>query len=209
MPYSVPWPPGAVTSVPAEKRSARPGAPAVVRCSARISAAKRWSVNMSSSVVTPNSSARSSASPNECVCASISPGRSVRPAPSITSAPGGTTTSAPTAAINPSRTTTVARGRVRSPSNTRTSLNATTAPCVPDRPCTRGVEARTPVTTSATPTATNTAAYLRIPLSPVVVSNHVGVASAFRRRRARARATPTSCLRPVRNPRAPGPDRSA
>src|SRR5262245_2479922 len=118
MPYSVPCPLGAVTSVAAEKRSARPSAlPAA--CSARIDAAKRWSVNMSSSVVTPKTSAPRSTSPNACTWASRKPGRSVLPVPSITVAPSGGSIDRFTAWILPSWTSTSAAGRTRSPSNTR------------------------------------------------------------------------------------------
>ncbi|HEX9945861.1 MAG TPA: hypothetical protein VGG03_27960 [Thermoanaerobaculia bacterium] len=59
-PYWVPWPPGAVARYPALFRSARSGAP-VFSCSARMARAKPGSVNMSSSVVTPNWSARARA----------------------------------------------------------------------------------------------------------------------------------------------------
>ena len=87
-------------------------------------AAKRKSVNMSSSVVTPKTSARSRASPQVWVWASISPGSSVAPAPSTTSTPSGTATSGPTAAISPPCTTTVAAGSTRSPSKTRAPTTA-------------------------------------------------------------------------------------
>ena len=51
-PYSVPWPPGAVASVPADNRSARSVFASDVRW--RFASASRCqSVNMSSSVVTP------------------------------------------------------------------------------------------------------------------------------------------------------------
>jgi hypothetical protein len=63
MPYSVPWPFGTVTSVPAENRSARSVAfPAA--CSARAVRAAAASLNMSSSVVTPKMRAVLLASPN-------------------------------------------------------------------------------------------------------------------------------------------------
>ena len=89
MPYSVPCPPGAVTSVPADRRSARPVAlPSF--CSARIEAANEASVNMSSSVVTPKTAAwRRWSAENACVWPSKKPGRSVFPAPSTTFAPSG------------------------------------------------------------------------------------------------------------------------
>ncbi|MFC5819544.1 hypothetical protein [Nonomuraea harbinensis] len=78
LPAWVGCPPGAVARVPALRRSATSSFPAASRrCSERISGRQ----NMSSSVVTPCRRAWARLPSNTCVCASISPGRSVLPAP--------------------------------------------------------------------------------------------------------------------------------
>ena len=97
---------------------------------ARICGRERWSVNMSSSVVTPKTSARSSASPNECVCASIEP-RQERPSGAVDHLDAG----GPRRRRRPPRSCrrgrrTVARGRTCARRRTRgRRLNATILRC--------------------------------------------------------------------------------
>ena len=81
-PYSVPCPFGAVTSVPAVKKSAT-FRPALAE-SFRSSLASLWSQNMSRTVVTPKfRDCLRDASPSMWTWESIRPGSSVHPAPSI------------------------------------------------------------------------------------------------------------------------------
>jgi hypothetical protein len=115
--YSVPWPPGEVAAFPAERKSATAGSS---RARRRRYQANLQSFIMSNSVVTPNVSAWRRCSANcACVCASMKPGSSVRPSPSMISVPFGISPSA----IFPFRTRTVARSSTFSPSNTRTFWN--------------------------------------------------------------------------------------
>src|SRR5579875_593235 len=108
--------PGAIAGMPALRMS---GCPACPRSAAVCSGTDA----MSRAVVTPwPASAGSRAGPSRCTCASIRPGSSTPPAPSMTCAPAG---SVP---IRPPAMTTELPGTSCRPSNTRTFVRMTFPP---------------------------------------------------------------------------------
>src|SRR5688572_16761127 len=85
---------------------------------------------MSRTVVTPKRRAsRNEAAPPTCPCASINPGRSVRPDPSTTGRPDGGA-ARPTEATRPFLTTTLVLSIVRAPSKTRTFRTTNELPSI-------------------------------------------------------------------------------
>ena len=115
--------PGAVAPKPAKRKSAIPD-----RCSTTIRcllASFLPPPNISRTVVTPRSAnwrSATSGTAGTCTCASMRPGKSVRPWPSMTSAEAvdSDSVTSKTRAIKPFSTHTSRRSKTRSPSKTRT-----------------------------------------------------------------------------------------
>ena len=112
---------GAVAPKPAKRKSAIPG-----RCSTTIRcllASFLPPPNISRTVVTPRSAnwrSASSGTAGTCTCASMRPGKSVRPCPSMASTEVVDSVASKTRAIEPFSIHTSRRSNTRSPSKTRT-----------------------------------------------------------------------------------------